>query len=240
MGHTPKENLDVRGKIWPQIQACMADAVRAAAPSLNPRGISHCFEVYGFDFMVDASQRVWIIECNANPCLELVSAYLSYLIPSMLEQAFRLTVDKMFAAEGPAGQGSSAEESTKWDLVYDSSKESWPSNMVGCSWAETLPDGIGTSAALLGRSILCRKKKRKKEQDVSADIGKDEAVNEFVSVTTEMLEEQDVGEHEEEEEDAVEDCDDGLLLADGRPDDEDEETDEVPEADECEDEDAEE
>merc|ERR1712060_498649 len=231
---------DVRGKIWPQIQACMADAVRAAAPSLNPRGISNCFEVYGFDFMVDAGHRVWTIECNANPCLELVCAYLSHLIPSMLDQAFRLTVDKMFAAEGSTGQGGNAEEPTKWDLVYDSSKESWPSNMVGCSWAETLPDGIGTSAALLGRAILCRKKKRKKEKDVSADTGKDESVKELVSVSTEMLEEQEVGEHEDEEEYVVDYGDDGLLLADGRQDDEDEETDEVPEADECEDEDAEE
>ncbi|CAK0831885.1 unnamed protein product, partial [Prorocentrum cordatum] len=238
--HMPKDNLDVRGKIWPQIQACMADAVRAAAPSLNPRGISNCFEVYGFDFMVDASHRAWIIECNANPCLELVCAYLSHLIPAMLDQALRLTVDRMFVAEGRAGQDSSPEESTKWDLVYDSSRESWPSDVVGCSWAETLPDGIETPAAMLGRAILCSKKKRKKEKDIRVDTGQDEAAKEFVSLPTDKLEEQEAADHEDEDEDATEYYETDLPPADRRQDDEDEETDEVPEADECEDEDAEE
>ena len=44
----------------------MADAVRAVASRLNPRGIEHCFEVYGFDFMVDASFRAWISVFNGN------------------------------------------------------------------------------------------------------------------------------------------------------------------------------
>ena len=29
-----------------------------------------CFEIYGFDFMLDASYRVWLIEVNTNPCIE--------------------------------------------------------------------------------------------------------------------------------------------------------------------------
>merc|ERR1712183_192200 len=94
--HHAKDRVNVRQKILPQIHGLMGDAVRAVAPRLNPRGIDHCFEVYGFDFMVDASYRVWLIECNANPCLDLCSAYLSHVIPSMLDHALRLTLDRFF------------------------------------------------------------------------------------------------------------------------------------------------
>merc|ERR1712110_1237919 len=92
----------------------------------NPRNIQHCFEVYGFDFMVDANYRVWMIECNANPCLDLCSAYLSHVIPSMLDQALRLTVDR-FAQSHAATAGPETdfggEAGTRWDHIFNSSQD---------------------------------------------------------------------------------------------------------------------
>jgi len=63
---------------------------------LNPRNIDHCFEIYGFDFMIDCSLRAWLIEVNTNPCLALCNATLSRLIPNMLAGAFQLTLDRVF------------------------------------------------------------------------------------------------------------------------------------------------
>merc|ERR1712007_153623 len=102
----------------------MADAIRAVASRLNPRNIGHCFEVYGFDFMIDASYRVWMIECNANPCLDLCSAYLSHVIPTMLDQAFRLTVDRFTGTRAaPLSMDYGGEDGTKWDLIFNSAQE---------------------------------------------------------------------------------------------------------------------
>lgn len=28
------------------------------------------FELFGLDFMIDEELKVWLIECNTNPCLE--------------------------------------------------------------------------------------------------------------------------------------------------------------------------
>merc|ERR1712060_285222 len=39
-----KDAVNVRQHLMPQIQGLMADAVRAVAPRLNPRGIENCFE----------------------------------------------------------------------------------------------------------------------------------------------------------------------------------------------------
>jgi hypothetical protein len=54
------------------------------------------FELFGYDFMVDASKHVWLIEVNTNPCLELSCKHLAMLIPRMVDDAFKLTVDRMF------------------------------------------------------------------------------------------------------------------------------------------------
>merc|ERR1712050_682201 len=101
--------------------------------------------------MVDANYRVWLIECNANPCLDLCSAYLSHVIPSMLDQALRLTLDRIFGSRGadavlngigerrePHAGGTETdyggEAGTKWDPIFDSSREA----PLSCSWVEDL------------------------------------------------------------------------------------------------------
>ena len=40
--------------------------------------------------------NLWLIEVNTNPCLELASPLLSALIPRMLDDAFKLTLDVVF------------------------------------------------------------------------------------------------------------------------------------------------
>lgn len=46
--------------------------------------------------MIDENFKVFLIEVNTNPCLELSSPLLARLIPSMLENALRLAVDPIF------------------------------------------------------------------------------------------------------------------------------------------------
>ena len=48
--------------------------------------------------MVDESQKVWLIEVNTNPCLELSSNYLSRLIPSLIENTVKIAIDPIFPA----------------------------------------------------------------------------------------------------------------------------------------------
>ena len=46
--------------------------------------------------MIDADWRPYIIECNTNPCINLTSPYLARLIPEMIENVFKLTVDVIY------------------------------------------------------------------------------------------------------------------------------------------------
>lgn len=61
---------------------------------LNPNGKKHQFEIFGYDFMIDSNLVPWLIEINTNPCLEETSKLLKTLLPRMLNDAFRLTLDK--------------------------------------------------------------------------------------------------------------------------------------------------
>lgn len=58
-----------------------------------------CFEIFGFDFMLDQTGYIWLIEVNTNPCIELSNNWLKLIIPRMLDDAFKLTLDKMFPCD---------------------------------------------------------------------------------------------------------------------------------------------
>ena len=60
---------------------------------LNPNFKKHSFEIMGYDFMIDEELRPWLIEVNTNPCLEETSALLRQLLPRMIDDAFKLTLD---------------------------------------------------------------------------------------------------------------------------------------------------
>lgn len=63
---------------------------------LNPTAKKHQFEIFGYDFMIDSNLVPWLIEINTNPCLEETSKLLKTLLPRMLNDAFRITLDKTF------------------------------------------------------------------------------------------------------------------------------------------------
>ena len=63
---------------------------------INRNNRKHCFEIYGYDFMIDANYKTWLIEVNTNPCLEESSPILEEILPRMLDDAFKLTIDKIY------------------------------------------------------------------------------------------------------------------------------------------------
>jgi hypothetical protein len=39
--------------------------------NLDPSGVGgNCFEIFGYDFLLDIDYNVYLIECNTNPCIE--------------------------------------------------------------------------------------------------------------------------------------------------------------------------
>ena len=76
--------------------ASATHSIRSVVNKIDPWRRENCFEIFGLDFMIDDSYKVWLIEVNTNPCLELSCPLLSRIIPNMLENAFRITLDPLF------------------------------------------------------------------------------------------------------------------------------------------------
>jgi len=60
---------------------------------INANRRKHCFELFGFDFFIDQDFNVFLIEVNTNPCIEESSKLLKKLLPRMLDDLFKLTID---------------------------------------------------------------------------------------------------------------------------------------------------
>lgn len=72
------------------------DTVRSVEGKLNQNSRKFCMELFGYDFILDQDMKPWLIEVNTNPCLEESSTLLKILLPRMLDDALKLTVDQVF------------------------------------------------------------------------------------------------------------------------------------------------
>ena len=63
---------------------------------INLNNRHYCYELLGYDFIIDSNFDVLLIEVNTNPCLEFSSSLLSQYIPRLLNDAFKLTIDVLF------------------------------------------------------------------------------------------------------------------------------------------------
>jgi hypothetical protein len=70
--------------------------MQSVRSTMNKANRKYCFEIFGYDFMLDYDLKPWLIEVNTNPCLEESNKLLKAIIPRMLDDAFRLTMDVLF------------------------------------------------------------------------------------------------------------------------------------------------
>lgn len=63
---------------------------------IDPFRRKNCFELFGYDFILDQDFNMWLIEINTNPCIEESSELLKIYLPRMIEDMLRLTIDQIF------------------------------------------------------------------------------------------------------------------------------------------------
>lgn len=83
-------------KLQAKIREIIWISMVAARRKINVNQRKECFEIFGYDFMVDSQFKVWLIEVNTNPAIDDCSPMLKTMIPRMLDDAFKLTLDKIF------------------------------------------------------------------------------------------------------------------------------------------------
>ena len=73
-----------------------AISLESIRKKLNPNKKVQCFEIFGYDYILDNEFNTWLIEANTNPCLEESSEILKTLLPRMINDAFKLTLDLIY------------------------------------------------------------------------------------------------------------------------------------------------
>lgn len=75
--------------------------------------------------MIDRDFKPWLIEVNYNPCLEVNCPVLERIIPAMLENSLRLSLDPLFppTSHFPASKrfylSDNYLKNLKYELIFD-------------------------------------------------------------------------------------------------------------------------
>ena len=89
-------DVDFDKDILPSMKNIIKKSMYAVRKKLDSENRKYSFEIFGYDFILDEDFNVWLIEVNTNPCIEETSNLLKSLIPRMLDDAFKLTIDTIF------------------------------------------------------------------------------------------------------------------------------------------------
>ena len=82
--------------IYPKIIRIVRLTGGAAKKKINLLSRKYCFEIFGYDFILDINFQPYLLEINTNPGLEISSPLIEELLPRMVDDALKLTIDKEF------------------------------------------------------------------------------------------------------------------------------------------------
>ncbi len=99
--------ISVKEDLVPQMKELIIKSMYSVRKKIDPFRRKSCFELFGYDFILDEDFNVWLIEVNTNPCIEESSELLKILLPRMIEDMVKLTVDQMFPKIKKKGNGRS-------------------------------------------------------------------------------------------------------------------------------------
>jgi len=123
----PSLNVDVQQHLIPQIRKLVTDTFRAVGDKIDPARLHNSFEILGYDFMLDEDFKLYLIEVNTNPCLEMSCPLLARIIPELLDNAFRVVLDPLFPSPDLSNNKKCAineiPQVYKFELVYDDKLE---------------------------------------------------------------------------------------------------------------------
>lgn len=89
----PQYNLSMEEHFMPRMKDIIIDSFLSVRHTMNPNKRKNVFELFGFDFLLDEDFRLWLIEINTNPYLGTPSKEMATVVPRMIDDLFKLTLD---------------------------------------------------------------------------------------------------------------------------------------------------
>jgi len=117
----PRRKYNVKKNLIPQIKEIIKLTMRSAKYKINKNRRNYQFEIFGYDFMMDSDFNIFLIEINTNPGLEESSPWIKIIVPRMLDDALRLTIDQLFETKYDFNLNYKKSENIK-DMLNDINK----------------------------------------------------------------------------------------------------------------------
>lgn len=91
--------------VWAHVHACVAHALCAFEGDFSGlMPLEGAFELYGFDFMLDADWRVYLLEANPTPDIRQTGARLDPMIGALIEGVASIALDSRYPPPLPAAR----------------------------------------------------------------------------------------------------------------------------------------
>ena len=91
-----ENKVDFKKQIFPEIIKIVSITANSIKGKINLSKRTNCFEIFGYDFILDINYKPFLLEINTNPGYEESSPLIKTLVPRMIDDALRLTIDKEF------------------------------------------------------------------------------------------------------------------------------------------------
>ena len=88
-------DINIKRDLLPKIKEIIICSMKSVSKKVNKFDRKGCFEIFGYDFIFDENFVPYLLEVNTNPGLEISSPLMEMLIPRMIDDAFKLTIDKI-------------------------------------------------------------------------------------------------------------------------------------------------
>ena len=107
LNNNEKIKVNFYKDIFPKICNIIKITGNSVKTRINLSNKNNCFEIFGYDFIIDSNYNPFLLEVNTNPGFEESSPLIKILIPRMIDDAFKLTIDTLFKIEDTFNKNSS-------------------------------------------------------------------------------------------------------------------------------------
>ena len=158
-----ENNFNFKEEIFPKFMEIIKHTMLCSKNKINLNNRIHCFEIFGYDFMMDEDKNIYLIEINTNPGLEISSDLIGELVPRMIDDALLLTVDDLFPTEY---DNKSKTENGKYKSKYHVNGYSDEENMweFVCDMKKNVEKELFNSFCFNNKNFKKIKKKIKKKK----------------------------------------------------------------------------
>ena len=140
------EQVQVQVLAWEQVQEQMRKLVWLSLAAAHPKVLANAaeYELFGYDFMVDAGGKVWLIEANSAPDLTFSTRTTEQLVAQMMPEMAALVIAEK-TADGLLGEPAYASKLTTCGRFSLIDRQKIPSNLY--NWFRSSAEAMGVGAS---------------------------------------------------------------------------------------------